>query len=164
MLNETGGPARSGDARMVDVGAKGVTAREAVASGSLALSEEALRSVVAGTCPKGDVIAVAKVAAIQAAKRTSEIIPLCHAIALESFEVEITPGDGTLDIVCTARASARTGVEMEALTGVAAAALAIYDMTKSLCREGRIERIRLERKSGGKSGDFHRGEGVDCQE
>ena len=145
---------------MVDVGAKRVNTREAVASGAVALSEEALRSVMAGTCPKGDVIVVAKVAAIQAAKRTSQIVPLCHPIPLESLDVKITPGDGTLDIVCTARAAARTGVEMEALTGVAAAALAIYDMTKSLCREGSIERIRLEQKSGGKSGDFHRGKDV----
>ena len=164
MLSETGGPARSGDARMVDVGGKEVTVREAVAAGEVVLSKRALKAVVDGTCPKGDVIAVAKVAAIQAAKRTSEIVPLCHPIPLDSFDVEITPGDGTLDIVCTARASARTGVEMEALTGVAAAALAVYDMTKGLCREGRIERVRLERKSGGKSGDFHRGEGVDLQE
>ncbi len=143
---------------MVDVGAKQVTAREAVARGRVLLSQEAFRAVVEGSARKGDVRGVARIAGIQAAKRTSEWIPLAHPLALDAVEVEFTPVAGlpAIDIEARVRVTARTGVEMEALVAVSAAALTVYDMCKSIDRGMTVERVRLVRKSGGKSGLYER--------
>lgn len=142
--------------RMVDVGAKPVTAREAVAFGRIELSEKARTAVLERKLPKGDVITAAELAGIQAAKRTSELIPLCHPIAVETAEVEITPAPGGFEITSRVRAQARTGVEMEALAAVSAACLTIYDMTKGIDRGAVIGEICLLEKRGGKSGEYIR--------
>ncbi|MFQ5513313.1 MAG: cyclic pyranopterin monophosphate synthase MoaC [Myxococcota bacterium] len=143
-----------GRARMVDVGAKPSTRREAVARGRVRMSAAALRSIREGGAEKGDVLGVARIAAIQAAKRTSEWIPLCHPLALDVIEVEfdLPKGATAVEISVWACASSRTGVEMEALVAVSAAALTIYDMCKSIDRGMVVEAVRLVRKSGGKSG------------
>jgi cyclic pyranopterin phosphate synthase len=143
---------------MVDVGDKAVTAREAVARGAVFLSDAALDQIGAGSASKGDVLGVARIAAIQAAKRTSEWIPLCHPLPLEGLEVDFTLERGRKAVLIEARVrtTARTGVEMEALVAVSAAALTIYDMCKSIDRGGLIGEIRLVRKSGGKSGVYER--------
>ncbi|MEX2207413.1 MAG: cyclic pyranopterin monophosphate synthase MoaC [Myxococcota bacterium] len=150
-----------GAARMVDVGGKDVTVREAIARGSIRLSREAFDAVVSGTAKKGDVLGVARIAAIQAAKRTSEWIPLCHPLALDALEVAFTPDPSgpAFAIEARVRTRARTGVEMEALVAVSAAALTIYDMCKSIDRGMLIGDVRLVRKSGGKSGLYERSEG-----
>jgi cyclic pyranopterin monophosphate synthase len=147
-----------GRARMVDVGAKPATAREAIARGRIELSARALAAVVGGTVGKGDVLGVARIAAIQAAKRTSEWIPLCHPLPLDALEVDFVPESSppAIAIEARARTTAKTGVEMEALVAVSAAALAIYDMCKSIDRAMVIGAIRLARKSGGKSGEYRR--------
>lgn len=139
---------------MVDVGAKPSTRREAVARGRVRMSAAALRSIREGGAEKGDVLGVARIAAIQAAKRTSEWIPLCHPLALDVIEVEfdLPKGATAVEISVWACASSRTGVEMEALVAVSAAALTIYDMCKSIDRGMVVEAVRLVRKSGGKSG------------
>ena len=146
-----------GDARMVDISSKAVTVREATASSVVEMRPVVLDALMAQSLPKGDALAAARIAGIQAAKRTDEWIPLCHQIPLDqvtlSFE-KTAPGE--LTISCTSKATARTGVEMEALTGAAAASLTIYDMAKSADKAIRIGPIQLERKSGGKSGDFVR--------
>jgi cyclic pyranopterin phosphate synthase len=144
----------AGRARMVDVGDKSVTPREAVARGRVRLSRPAFEAVLSGETEKGDVLGVARIAGIQAAKRTSEWIPLCHPLQLESVEVHFEPIEDlpAIDVEARARVSARTGVEMEALVCVSAAALTIYDMCKSIDRGMVIGDIRLVRKSGGKSG------------
>lgn len=146
----------SGRARMVDVGAKDETSRTATAGGSVLLSREAFRALEAGTSKKGDVLAVARVAGIQAGKRTSEWIPLCHPIGLTSLDVDFSldAEDSRVDLTATARCVGRTGVEMEAFTAVTAAALTIYDMLKAVDRGMRIEGVRLLHKSGGKSGEY----------
>jgi len=148
----------AGQARMVDVGDKAVTLRSARASGAVRMSEETLQHIVAQSVQKGDVLAVARVAGIQAAKRTSDLIPLCHPLFLTHVAVELTPrpGQGRLDIAAEVRCQGRTGVEMEALTAVAAAALTVYDMVKSLDRGLVIGDIVLEEKTGGKSGTYKR--------
>jgi cyclic pyranopterin phosphate synthase len=147
-----------GRARMVDVGAKAATAREAIARGRVELSAQALAAIVSGTAKKGDVLGVARIAAIQAAKRTSEWIPLCHTLPLDALEVDFVPESSppAIEIEARARTTAKTGVEMEALVAVSAAALAIYDMCKSIDRAMVIGAIRLVRKSGGKSGTYQR--------
>ena len=147
-----------GRARMVDVGAKPETRREAIARGTVRLSEPAFRAVVEGSVDKGDVLGVARLAGIMAAKRTSEWIPLCHPLALDSVELSFVPdAEGPrIGIEATARVCARTGVEMEALVAVSAAALTIYDMCKSIDRGMEIESVHLARKSGGKSGTWER--------
>lgn len=142
--------------RMIDVGGKPVTAREAVASGRVSLAPEAARAVGDGSVPKGDVLTVARVAGILAAKRTSELVPLCHPLSIRAIEVDLHLEGNAVVIRCAARAEARTGVEMEALAAVSAAALTIYDMTKSVDRGGVIGEIRLLEKRGGKSGDYRR--------
>ena len=145
-----------GRARMVDVSPKEATLREAVARGSISMQPETLQMIVTGPAPKGDVLAVARVAGIMAAKRTPELIPLCHTLALSSVSVELTPvvAEARLAITATVRCVGVTGVEMEALTAVSVAALAVYDMCKAVDRGMRIGEIRLARKTGGKSGDI----------
>jgi len=148
-----------GRARMVDVGAKAETAREAIAAGTLILKPATLRAIARGQVPKGDVLATARLAGLQAAKRTSELIPLCHPLRLTSVAVDFAPrpADGTLEIRATVRALDRTGVEMEALTAVAVAALTVYDMCKAIDRGMVIGAVRLEEKRGGASGEWRRG-------
>ena len=144
-----------GRARMVDVGGKDVTNRVATATGRVRMSATARAALVAGDLPKGDAFAVARIAGIQAAKRTHEWIPLCHPVALTAVEVDCAPaGEHAVTITATARAVDRTGVEMEALVAVSAAALALYDMVKALDRGVVIEDVRLTAKSGGRSGDW----------
>lgn len=145
-----------GNARMVDVGAKPVTAREAVAGGCVHMSPEALKVVTDGTAEKGDVLGVARLAGIQAAKRTADWIPLAHPLPLDSIEIELRAGETAVEIEARVRVSARTGVEMEALVAVSAAALTVYDMLKSVDRGMSIDEIRLLHKSGGKSGSWNR--------
>ena len=146
----------SGRARMVDVGEKAITERVAVARGRVTMRPETLRLIIEGNLKKGDVLAVAQVAGIMAAKRTSELIPLCHPLLLNLVEVTCTPNldAGAVDIEATVRVSGKTGVEMEALTAVTVAGLTIYDMAKAVDREMRLTNVRLVRKSGGRSGDW----------
>ena len=143
---------------MVDVGSKEVTSREAIARGRVRLNDEAFRAVVEGSAEKGDVRGVARIAGIQAAKRTAEWIPLAHPLPLDAVELEFTAVDGppAIDIEARVRTTARTGVEMEALVAVSAAALTVYDMCKSIDRGMVVEAVRLVRKSGGKSGLYER--------
>lgn len=148
------GPARR--LRMVDVGEKPVTAREAVAFGRIELSDKAREAVLERKLPKGDVITAAELAGIQAAKRVSDLIPLCHPLPIETAEVAITPAPGGLEVTARVRARARTGVEMEALSAVSAACLTIYDMTKGVDRGAVIGEICLLEKRGGKSGEYKR--------
>ncbi len=145
-----------GQAHMVDVGSKGETIREAIARGSIQMLPTTLQRIVGGNAPKGDVLATARIAGIMAAKRTSDLIPLCHPLLLSRIAVEITPapsGDA-LHIEATVRTTGKTGVEMEALTAVSVAALTIYDMCKAVDRAMRITDIRLAEKRGGNSGEI----------
>jgi cyclic pyranopterin phosphate synthase len=135
---------------MVDVGDKDVTDRRAVASAVVRVSEETGRAIRDGDAPKGDVIGTARIAGIQAAKRTAELIPLCHPLPLSFVDVRIEVGEKSLQIEAEARTTARTGVEMEALTAVAAAALTVYDMVKGIERGVEIAEIKLLEKSGGR--------------
>jgi cyclic pyranopterin phosphate synthase len=147
----------AGRARMVDVGGKPVTARRAVASGAVFMRPETLALITSGEIAKGDVFAAARIAGIMAAKKTGELVPLCHPLGLDSVEVELeATGPGTLRITATASVTGKTGVEMEALTAVSVAALTIYDMCKAIDKEMTIGDIRLEAKSGGRSGDYRR--------
>ena len=148
-----------GNAHMVDISAKSVTDREAVASGRIVMQPETLKLITAGDLPKGDVVAVSRIAGIMAAKRTSDLIPLCHQIPLSAIDIRIE-ADGEREIVIEARVktTGQTGAEMEALNAVSVAALAIYDMCKAVDRRMEIKSIRLESKSGGKSGTFVRQE------
>ena len=145
-----------GAARMVDVGDKPMTVREAVAEGTVRMSEEAFALVRDNAVAKGDVLAVARVAGIAGAKRTADLIPLCHPLALDVVEVnaEADPSLPGVKVSARARATARTGVEMEALAAVAAACLTVYDMVKAVDRGMRIEAIRLVSKTGGTRGDW----------
>jgi len=144
----------TGAAHMVDIGAKEVTHRVARAAGSIRMTPETLAAIRAGTAHKGDVLGVARIAAIQAAKRTSELIPLAHPLPLTRIAVEFQLGGDALSIEVVAETLGRTGVEMEALTAVAVGLLTVYDMCKSADRGMRIEAVRLLEKSGGKSGRF----------
>jgi cyclic pyranopterin monophosphate synthase len=141
---------------MVDVGAKPVTHREAVARGSIAMSSEALRQIRSGAVKKGDPLQAARLAGIMAAKQTSALIPLCHPLPLSSVHVDLTPTTRGYDIEARVATDAKTGVEMEALTAVAVAALTIYDMVKAVDRTMTIGDIRLTSKTGGRSGDYRR--------
>jgi len=145
-----------GRARMVDVGWKPVTDREATARGYLSVQPETLRLIKEGLMKKGDVLTIAQLAGIMGAKRTSELIPLCHPLPLNKVDVdlELDEPNSRIEITATATTSAKTGVEMEALTAVSVAALTVYDMCKSVDRGIRIEAVRLVRKSGGQSGDI----------
>jgi len=151
-----------GRARMVDVSDKAVTAREATAVGRIVMAPATLAMIVEGGAPKGDVLAVARVAGIMAAKRTHELIPLCHPLPISGIELSLEPGharagEATLEIEATVRTTAQTGVEMEALTAVSVAALTVYDMCKAVERGMRIEAVRLLAKSGGASGTYRAG-------
>lgn len=146
-----------GASRMVDVGDKPVTARMAKASGRVRMAPATLQLIRDRSLAKGDVLEVARLAGIMAAKRTDELIPLCHSLPLDAVTVDFTfPDDHTVAIAATARVTSRTGVEMESLTAVAVAALTIYDMCKAVDRAMTIEAIQLEEKSGGRSGHFTR--------
>jgi len=145
-----------GNAWMVDVGEKEDTRREAVAKGSIFMSPECFSMVRQGAMKKGDVLAVARVAGIMGAKRTSELVPLCHVLNLTKLAVdfELKEERHEIQAVCTARTTGKTGVEMEALTGVTVALLTVYDMCKAVDKGMEIGEVYLERKSGGKSGEF----------
>ena len=145
-----------GRARMVDISEKKVTLREATAGGTVHVNAETFGLIMRGEMKKGDVLAVAQVAGIMAAKRTHEIIPMCHPIALTGVDISFKPDESrsTIDITATVRCKGETGVEMEALTAVSATALTIYDMCKAAQKDIEITDIRLLRKSGGKSGDY----------
>jgi len=144
----------AGAAHMVDVGAKAVTQREAIAEGRITMTAETLAAIRDGTAKKGDVLAVARVAGIMAAKKTSELIPLCHPVALTSVTVDFEIEDGGVRVLATARTAGQTGVEMEALTAASAALLTLYDMAKALDKAMVMSGIRLLAKSGGRSGDW----------
>ena len=150
----------SGAAHMVDVGEKAVTTREALAEGRVVMEKATLDLIRSGLSKKGDVIAVARIAGIMAAKKTHELIPLCHPLLLTKVSVDIEPDEALpgLHVRALARVSGQTGVEMEALTAVSIACLTIYDMAKAVDRAMRIEGIRLLEKSGGKSGDWKVGD------
>jgi len=147
---------KEGHARMVDVGGKPDTERVAVAKGEITMRPETLALIQEGGIPKGDVLAVAQVAGIMAAKRTHALIPMCHPLLLTHVDVEFAPNEAEnlIEITATVRTTGKTGVEMEALTTVAVAALTIYDMCKAADRAMHITNIRLVRKSGGKSGEI----------
>jgi len=141
---------------MVDVSEKQATLREAMAGGTVFVNDETFGLIMRGEMKKGDVLAVAQIAGIMAAKRTSELIPMCHPIAITGVDISFAPDDkrSAIDITATVRCKGETGVEMEALTAVSAAALTIYDMCKAVQKDIEITNIRLLRKSGGKSGDY----------
>ena len=143
-----------GSAHMVDVSAKEVTARQASARGRVLLSSAAVAALRAGNVPKGDALSVARVAGIQAVKRTPDLIPLAHPIAVHGVEVDLAVADDGVDITATVRTADRTGIEMEALTAVAVAALTVIDMVKAVDRHARITDVRVTAKSGGRSGDW----------
>lgn len=147
----------AGNARMVDVSGKDVTARTATAAGRVRMQAETLARIRAGAFAKGDVLAVARLAGIMAAKKTPDLIPLCHPLALSSVSVELTCDEAAnaVEIEATVKLNGRTGVEMEALSAVSVAALTVYDMCKAVDRGMQIEAIRLTHKDGGKSGAYH---------
>lgn len=146
-----------GEAHMVDIGGKAETARRAIATARLEAQPDTVTAIFGGSLGKGDALAVARVAGIMAAKKTSELIPLCHPIALTKVEVEITQASpGSIAIAATAQTTGKTGVEMEALTAASVAALTLYDMAKAIDRGMTISTVRLEEKSGGKSGTYRR--------
>jgi cyclic pyranopterin monophosphate synthase len=146
----------SGHARMVDVSDKDVTARQARASGRVLLSAAAIAALRAGEVPKGDALAVARIAGIQGAKRTPDLVPLCHPIAVHSVTVDLEVADDAVLIAATVRTADRTGVEMEALTSVTVAALALIDMVKAIDPAAVISDVRVEEKTGGKTGTWRR--------
>jgi len=143
-----------GSAHMVDVSAKDVTVRSATAAGRVLLSSVAVAALREGTVPKGDALSVARIAGIQAAKRTPDLIPLAHPIGVHGVEVDLMVVEDGVDVSATVRTAERTGVEMEALTAVAVGALALVDMVKAVDRHARITDVRVTAKSGGRSGDW----------
>ncbi|MEU5882831.1 cyclic pyranopterin monophosphate synthase MoaC [Spirillospora sp. NPDC047279] len=146
----------SGAARMVDVSAKNVSARTATATGFVRLSPECVGALRSGDVPKGDALSVARIAGIMGAKRTPDLVPLCHPIALHGVAVELTVEDGGVAIRATVRTADRTGVEMEALTSVTVAGLALIDMVKAIDKAAVITDVRIEEKTGGRSGTYRR--------
>ena len=146
----------NGDAEMVDVSEKDITAREAKASSRILMKPETLELIISGSHKKGDVLSVAKIAGIQAAKKCSELIPLCHPLMLSKVSVELKPNieDSSVDIIATAKLNGKTGVEMEALTAASIAALTVYDMCKAVDRFMTIDHVQLLEKKGGKSGHW----------
>jgi len=147
-----------GNARMVDIASKPASARRAVAGGRISMGEEALRAIRGGDAPKGDVLAAARIAGIMAAKKTGELIPLCHPLSLDSVTVDFIFTDAAIEIKATASLMGKTGVEMEALTAASVALLTIYDMAKAIDKAMVIENVRLLEKTGGKSGDWRASE------
>ncbi|WP_251491138.1 cyclic pyranopterin monophosphate synthase MoaC [Otoolea muris] len=147
-----------GNAVMVDVGDKDVTTRTAVATGKIRVNEAVMKAVMAGTVKKGDVLGVARVAGIMAVKQTAGLIPMCHTLFISkcSIEFEVNKEEMEIKVICAATAEGKTGVEMEALTGVSVTLLTIYDMCKAIDKRMEMNEIHLETKSGGKSGDFAR--------
>src|SRR6201996_1904134 len=141
-----------GAAHMVDVTAKQASRRTAVAAGALRTSARVVGLISTGGLPKGDALATARIAGIQAAKRTSELIPLCHQLALTGVDIDFTVGESEIEVIATVRSTDRTGVEMEALTAVSVAGLTLYDMIKAVDPGARIDGIRVLRKQGGKTG------------
>jgi len=148
----------AGAARMVDVGAKPETERVAIASGVVTMAEATAEAIGAGAIGKGDVLAVARIAGIQAAKRTPDLVPLCHPIAIHAVAVDLRVDDGAVAISATVRTADRTGVEMEALTCVSVAGLTVIDMVKAVDPAAVITDVRVEAKSGGKTGEWRRPE------
>jgi cyclic pyranopterin phosphate synthase len=146
----------AGAAHMIDVSAKAVTKREATAAGHIAMSAEALAAIRDGALAKGDALAVARVAGIMAAKRTSDLIPLCHPLPISSVSVDLTFAGAGIDCTATVATTGQTGVEMEALTAVSVALLTLYDMAKAIDRGMTIGPVQLIAKSGGRSGDWRR--------
>jgi cyclic pyranopterin phosphate synthase len=144
----------AGRAAMVDVSGKDVSTRSATARARVSMQPETARVVAGGTAKKGDVLGVARIAGIMAAKRTAELIPLCHPLPIDAVSVELTPDETGIEIAATVRTSGRTGVEMEALTAASVAALTIYDMCKAIDRSMQVDNLRVTRKEGGKSGLF----------
>ncbi|MEM9879970.1 MAG: cyclic pyranopterin monophosphate synthase MoaC [Pseudomonadota bacterium] len=147
---------QSGKAQMVDITAKPVTARHAIASGDLSITPDIAALIKDGKTPKGDVFATARIAAIQAAKKTSELIPLCHPLPLSGISCEFTLEKQRISVSFSVKTTGQTGVEMEAMTGCSAALLTLYDMLKAVDKSMVMSNIRLEAKSGGKSGDYQR--------
>ena len=144
----------AGRATMVDVSAKPETARTATACARVVMAAETLALVASGTATKGDVLGTARLAGIMAAKRTADLIPLCHPLPIAAVTVDLEPRDGAVEITATVRTTGRTGVEMEALTAASIAALTVYDMCKAIDRGMRVEALRVVHKAGGKSGVF----------
>jgi cyclic pyranopterin phosphate synthase len=144
----------SGKARMVDISQKDVTTRRAVATGKITISAETQGLIEDGRTPKGDVFSTARIAAIQAAKKTADIIPLCHPLPISGISCDFKLGSGEIAVTFSVKTTAQTGVEMEALTGVSAALLTLYDMLKAIDKSMVIAAIQLEEKTGGKSGDY----------
>ncbi|WP_271077760.1 cyclic pyranopterin monophosphate synthase MoaC [Aurantiacibacter sp. MUD61] len=147
-----------GAARMVDVGAKQVTERSATAAGFLRASASTIATISEGNTPKGDVLGTARIAGIMAAKKTADLIPLCHPLPLDSVTIDFAFHEESIAVTATARLSGKTGVEMEALTAASIALLTLYDMAKALEKGMVIEQVRLLSKTGGKSGDWHASE------
>ncbi|MEE4025594.1 cyclic pyranopterin monophosphate synthase MoaC [Gordonia sp. PKS22-38] len=147
----------TGAARMVDVGGKATTTRRAVAGGTFRTTAEVIELLSESKLPKGDVLATARIAGIMAAKRTDELIPLCHQLALSSVEIDFAIADDHIDVTAAVATSGQTGVEMEALTAVAVTGLTLHDMVKAVDRRASMTDIRLLEKTGGKSGPWHRG-------
>ncbi|MEA3510023.1 MAG: cyclic pyranopterin monophosphate synthase MoaC [Actinomycetota bacterium] len=147
----------AGNVRMVDVGDKSVTTRRAVAEATVHMDESTRDRLFTGDLPKGDAIATVRIAAIQGAKQTSLLVPLCHPLFVESLTVAVVPSETGATITVTATVTAKTGVEMEAMTGAAIGAVALYDMIKGIDRSAQIENVRLLEKSGGRSGEWRRG-------
>ncbi|HTH29667.1 MAG TPA: cyclic pyranopterin monophosphate synthase MoaC [Sphingobium sp.] len=144
----------TGAARMVDVSAKATNTRSATARGRLTVNAAALKAIAEGTVAKGDVIATARIAGIMAAKRTAELIPLCHPLPLAAVSVDIVPDESGIEVSATARIAAQTGVEMEAITAVSVTLLTLYDMLKAIDKQMVLGNIRVTEKRGGKSGDW----------
>lgn len=147
-----------GSARMVDVAAKAVTHRRAVAEATVRMMPATLAMIVEGRAPKGDVFAVARIAGIQAAKKTADLVPLCHPLPITAVTVDLEPGDASVRITAAVETDAKTGIEMEAITAASVAAITLYDMCKAVDRGMEITRVRLLEKSGGKSGTWTRKE------
>jgi len=148
-----------GAARMVDVSGKAVSVRQAVATGVLNTTAEVIGLIADGRLPKGDALATARIAGILAAKRTPDLVPLCHPIAISAVTIELLPGPESVSITATVRTTDRTGVEMEALTAVAVAGLTLHDMVKAVDPAATLDAVRVERKDGGKTGTWTRPEG-----
>ena len=159
-MNELTHIDQNGNANMVDISEKEITTRCAKASGLIKMSKEALLAISEDRVPKGDVFATARIAGIMAAKRTSDLIPLCHPLQLTKVGIDFTicPDEGCVRCVCSVRLEAKTGAEMEALTGATVALLTVYDMCKAIDKTMEISAVRLEEKSGGKSGHYIRNE------